>query len=123
MSKSRIEREREMLPEMIRIYCHGVHKTPKNELCPECTELCAYALNRLDHCKFGNKKTFCSQCPIHCYQKNMREKIRNVMRYAGPRTIFSHPLAGTLHAFSTMRGVIKQKRSKKSEHSRERKSV
>lgn len=115
MRKSRIEREQEMLPEMIRMYCHGVHKTSRGELCPDCTTLCAYALNRLEHCKFGNEKTFCSQCPIHCYNKEMREKIRGVMRYAGPRTIFSHPLAGTLHALSTMRGVIKQKRNRKHE--------
>ena len=46
-TKDRITREKEMLPEMVKIYCHGVHKTKRGELCPECRELCDYALYRL----------------------------------------------------------------------------
>ena len=48
-TKDRITREKEMLPETVKIYCHGVHKTKRGELCPECRELCDYALYRLDH--------------------------------------------------------------------------
>lgn len=29
MKKDRITREKEMLPEMVKIYCHGVHKSKK----------------------------------------------------------------------------------------------
>jgi len=109
--KDRITREKEMLPEMIKIYCRGVHKTKRGELCPECSELCDYALYRLDHCRWGNEKNFCSQCPCHCYKPAMREKIRAVMRYSGPRIMLRHPLVGSLHAFETLKGVIKAKRS------------
>lgn len=56
--KDRITREKEMLPEMVKIYCHGVHKTKKGELCKECQELTDYALFRLDHCRWGNDKNF-----------------------------------------------------------------
>lgn len=112
MKKERITREKEMLPEMIKIYCHGVHKTNRGELCKECSELCTYALNRLDHCRWGNNKNFCSQCPCHCYKPAMREKIRAVMRYAGPRIMFVHPLAGGLHAFETIKQKIRSKKSK-----------
>lgn len=115
MTKTRIEREKDMLPEMVRIYCHGNHHTKKGALCPDCQALCDYALARLDHCKFGNDKTFCSQCPVHCYKKDMREKIRDVMRYSGPRIMLYHPLVGSLHAFSTVAGVIQKKRSEKHE--------
>ena len=91
-TKDRITREKEMLPEMVKIYCHGVH-------------------NRLDHCRWGNEKNFCSQCPCHCYKPAMREKIRAVMRYSGPRIMLYHPLVGSLHAFETVKGVIKAKKS------------
>ena len=80
MKKDRITREKEMLPEMVKIYCHGVNKTKKSELCIECQELTDYALFRLDHCRWGNEKNFCSQCPCHCYKPGMKEKIRAVMR-------------------------------------------
>ena len=110
-TKDRITREKEMLPEMVKIYCHGVHKTKRGELCPKCRELCDYALYRLDHCRWGNGKNFCSQCPCHCYNPAMREKIRAVMRYSGPRIMLYHPLVGSLHAFETVKGVIKAKKS------------
>ena len=49
MKKDRITREKEMLPEMVKIYCHGVHKSKKGTLCKDCQELTDYALFRLDH--------------------------------------------------------------------------
>ena len=33
-------------------------------------------------------KTFCSNCRAHCYRLEMREEIRKVMRFSGPRMIF-----------------------------------
>ena len=112
--KNRINREKELLPDMIAIYCRGVHKTKKGELCAECRELCDFALNRLSKCRYGENKTFCSQCPTHCYRPDMREKIRQVMRYSGPRILLKHPIAGTLHAVSTMKGIIAKKKGAKS---------
>ena len=112
MKKDRIMREKEMFPEMIKLYCHGVHKAKKGSLCPECSELCAYALNRLDHCRWGNDKNFCSQCPCHCYKPDMREKIRAVMRYSGLRILLYHPLIGSLHFVETVKGIIKKKKAK-----------
>ena len=113
MKKTRIQREKEMLPDMIAIYCHGNHHTKKGELCASCAALQDYALGRLQHCKFGNDKTFCSQCPVHCYKPDMRAQIKEVMKCAGPRTLFFHPIAGTAHAPSTMQGVIKAKKEKR----------
>ncbi len=36
-TKDRITREKEMLPEMVKIYCHGVHKTKRGDLWCECS--------------------------------------------------------------------------------------
>lgn len=72
-------------------------------LCPECSALLDYALRRLDSCRFGNGKPSCRKCPVHCYRADMRERIRTVMRWAGPRMIFHHPLAATRHLLRELR--------------------
>ena len=100
------ENEKEMLRTMITEYCRGVHKT-KGQLCPECKELLEYALFRTEKCPFMATKTFCSACKVHCYTKEKQEKIKAVMKYAGPRMIFSHPLQAVKHMWVTIKGKIK----------------
>ena len=89
---TRIEREKKTVRWMIEIWCHDHHGTRKG-LCPECSELLEYAHKRLELCKFGEQKKYCHYCPVHCYKPQMRERIREVMRYSGPRMLFHHPLA------------------------------
>ena len=69
-------------------------------LCGECRELLEYSFARLEHCKFGNTKTKCHKCPVHCYRPDMREKIRTVMRFSGPRMLLYHPLEAMRYLFS-----------------------
>ena len=69
-------------------------------LCGECRELLEYSLARLEHCKFGNAKTKCHKCPVHCYRPDMREKIRTVMRFSGPRMLLYHPMEALRYLFS-----------------------
>ena len=76
----------------------GSHGGPG--LCGDCRELLEYSLARLDHCKFGNAKTKCHKCPVHCYRPDMREKIRTVMRFSGPRMLLYHPLEALRYLFS-----------------------
>lgn len=75
---------------MINIYCKGNHGT--EELCDECLELINYANQRVDNCKYGEKKPVCGKCTIHCYKPEMRKKIKSVMRYSGPKMIYKHPI-------------------------------
>ena len=91
------EAEKKLVTEMIMLYCHDCHHTEKGKLCPECEELAAYAQQRSDHCPFMENKTFCSNCTVHCYTPQMREMIRTVMRYSGPRMIFHHPCMAVKH--------------------------
>lgn len=96
------EREKRVVAEMIALYCrkqHGQH----DELCQECAALAAYAQARSDHCPFMEEKTFCANCPVHCYKPEMREKIREVMRFSGPRMLFVHPLMALHHVICTKR--------------------
>lgn len=94
------EREKKMVSEMIALYCRKKHGT-KGTLCPECAALNGYARQRSDKCPFMETKTFCSNCKVHCYKPEMREKIRIVMRFSGPQMIFHHPVAAILHVIET----------------------
>ncbi len=93
---SKREKEKLIVGEMILLYCKKVHHT-KDGLCDECNALKDYAHLRSDKCPFMENKTFCSNCKVHCYKADMREKIRTVMRFSGPRMIFHHPLMATNH--------------------------
>lgn len=92
----RIQRERTTIEAMIRIYCHDKH-SKKDVLCSECKELLDYAMLRLDKCPFEEKKPTCANCRVHCYQPGMRERIKTVMRYSGPRMTYKHPLLAMYH--------------------------
>ena len=101
-------REKEMVAQMIALYCKKRHGR-KNGLCPECQALLDYAQSRSDMCPFMETKTFCSNCPVHCYKQEMREKIREVMRFSGPRMLFYHPLLAVWHVVCSVREKKKQK--------------
>ena len=85
-TQTKREREKRMVSQMIALYCRKKHHT-RGDLCPQCAALDAYAKMRADKCPFMETKTFCSNCRIHCYKPDMRAKIREVMRFAGPRMI------------------------------------
>jgi hypothetical protein len=93
---NRLNRERYTIQVMIEIYCHGHHKN-SNQLCADCNDLFTYAIKRIDKCPLLVDKPTCARCPIHCYKRLMREKIRFVMRYSGPRMLVYHPILTILH--------------------------
>lgn len=97
--KTKREREKETVSLMIAIYCRKKHGG--KGLCPDCAALDAYARQRSDKCPLMETKTFCSNCKVHCYKKDMREKIRTVMRFSGPRMIFHHPIMAVRHVIET----------------------
>ena len=78
--------EKLLVSEMIALYCRKNHHTAKGSLCPQCQALHDYALQR-----------------IHCYKPEMREQIRTVMRWSGPRMLFVHPVLAVRHMKETMK--------------------
>lgn len=93
--EKRIEEEKYVVELMIRLYCRKCEG--HDVLCPECQELLDYARNRLDHCRFGARKPTCRKCPVHCYRPEMKERIKAVMRWSGPRMMLYHPIAAFRH--------------------------
>ena len=92
---SRIEGEKHTVRLMIALYCRHHHGV--KALCEDCQALAEYCAARLDHCKFGEEKPSCKRCTVHCYKPEMRERIRAVMRYSGPRMILYHPVKAIKH--------------------------
>jgi hypothetical protein len=90
----RLAREWKTMTAMIHVYCRGHHSS---DLCAECRQLLDYAGLRLERCRFGSEKLTCANCPVHCYQRERREQIKTVMRYAGPRMLWRHPLLSVGH--------------------------
>ena len=76
-------------------------------LCPQCQELLTYAHLRLERCKFGNDKPSCTRCPVHCYKPAMRQQIRQVMRYSGPRMLLHNPVLAIRHLWDFLMSKIK----------------
>ena len=99
------ERETRTVSQMVAIHCAGNH--PKDErtewavcgepVCPACKALDDYACLRTQHCRRMGEKVSCETCPHHCYAPAMREQIRQVMRYAGPRMLKKHPISAVRH--------------------------
>jgi hypothetical protein len=98
---------------MVEMYCRRHHGG--EGLCRECAELAEYADRRLDLCPYGADKPACTNCPIHCYKPEPREKMRDVMRFSGPRMIRSHPYLAIHHLLDEKKEApaIPRKGSKK----------
>lgn len=88
--KKKRQRETEVVSLMIRLYCRKHTDIDEKEMID-------YASQRIARCPRMAEKTFCSQCPIHCYQKEKQEQIKKIMRYSGPRMIFYHPILAIKH--------------------------
>jgi len=105
---SPIEKERATIKQMIEIYCWKKHGSRRGELCNECSSLLNYAYKRLELCPFGEKKPTCKKCPVHCYAPSMRSKVKEVMRFSGPRLLIYNPWGWLLHEikdrFYTLKG-------------------
>ncbi|MEN7973635.1 MAG: nitrous oxide-stimulated promoter family protein [Verrucomicrobiota bacterium] len=89
---------------MVQIFCRAHHGAGK-DLCGDCAALLAYAKARIAQCPFGSDKPACSKCTVHCYDSEMRERIQTVMRYAGPRMLWRHPILAIRHLIQLKRNT------------------
>ena len=97
-----IGREKRMVDAMVLIYCkahHGYVGAP----CVKCSELGVYANNRLENCRYQEKKPVCGRCGLTCYNLENKGYAEEVFTYAGPRMMFEHPLLGLQHFLDAFR--------------------
>ena len=90
-----IRREKVIVTKMIHIYCKKKHH--QRVLCEECQDMHDYAMKKLSLCQFGEEKTACAKCPIHCYSQAYRQKIKGIMRFSGPWMLLYHPIESIRH--------------------------
>ena len=99
----RIFREIVTIEKMIKIYKKS-HPAPDDN--PEYYQtLFSYAVKRLEKCRYGEAKPACKQCPIHCYQPKQREQMKIIMRWAGPKMLYSHPILAIRHLIDDRKPV------------------
>lgn len=104
----RRQREKKTISQMIALYCAKNHnESARNAqsfcgeaICAECAALDEYAALKTERCPKMHAKTSCDECEVHCYQPQMRERIRQVMRFSGPRMLTKHPIAAIRHLLS-----------------------
>jgi len=100
----RIIREKKTIEVMIGMYCDKYHSS-EGRLCHDCRQLLDYAWKRLEQCPFKDDKPACANCTVHCYKKDMRQKVVEVMRYSGPRMTYRHPVLAFHHLLDRRRKV------------------
>jgi hypothetical protein len=94
-----MKKELKVLTDFVELFCrakHGnspradraeaIHSGKAHPLCVDCDGLMQYAVERRLRCPLEPKPT-CKKCPIHCYGKEYRERIREIMAFSGRRMI------------------------------------
>ena len=87
---------------MVAMYCQARHGRAGG-VCAECAGLADYAERRIERCPLQHDKPVCARCRVHCYRADMRARIVEVMRFAGPRMLLAHPWLALRHLQDSVR--------------------
>lgn len=117
----RLRREYTTIQAMVEIYCSNHHQPGKKEICDECAELIRYARGKLEKCPFQENKSTCGKCTVHCYKKDMKEKVIAIMRYSGPKMISKHPVMAFQHFLDSRKPAPQLKKVQEKEKRKEKK--
>ncbi len=124
MTDPKVAKDTQLLGDFSVIYCKGMHPDrTRTELesdgrslgvygrrapvvCSDCAALLVYAEKKRAFCP-KDPKPFCSNCDTHCYRAAEREYMREVMKYAGPRSIVRG------HAVDSFKHLIEGRKAKR----------
>lgn len=99
---NRRDQKHQIVSDMVMIYCDGHHKHTLSP-CPKCQEVLDYSKFRTSKCPYIKKTLFCSNCPTPCYKPDMKEEMRVIMKYSGPRYFFKHPILVLKHGYTDIK--------------------
>lgn len=102
---TRIQREIRTIEAMFKLFCQKFHH--QSDLCTNCSHLQKYAVKRLKFCQFGERKSTCARCPVHCYAPEPRAQIQELMRKVGPSLIWKHPWLSLAHVLDGIKDRLK----------------
>lgn len=81
----------------------GVYGDRVPRMCEECAGHIRYAEKRRAFCP-RDPKPFCAHCDTHCYKRDESEWQRQMMSYAGPRSMFhGYAIPGIKHALEALK--------------------
>jgi hypothetical protein len=93
------KKDLKILISFVRVYCGAKHEAEarvdvglkeisgrETLLCRECAEVLEHALEKRRICPLKPKPS-CRNCHIHCYGKDYRARIREIMAFSGRRMI------------------------------------
>ena len=107
------KKDLKVLLSFVRVYCTVKHDSQTEAalppdladmfgkgllLCPDCRGLVEYALEKRRKCPLDPKPS-CKHCHIHCYSKEHRARIREIMAFSGRRMIMRGRLDYLWHYF------------------------
>jgi len=100
-----------LIGKFVEVYCAGRHHGAgptdivlpaglgKRRLCPGCAVFLQYAIRKRLNCPLEAEKPTCKHCRIHCYATLEREKMREIMSYAGRKLMMRGRLDYLWHYF------------------------
>lgn len=100
-----------LIGKFVEVYCSGKHPGSEHTcvalpadlgervVCPECASFLEYAVTKRLKCPLEAEKPTCKHCRIHCYDKLRREKVREVMSYAGRKLMMRGRIDYIWHYF------------------------
>ena len=100
-----------LIGKFVEVFCAGKHHDVERNafvlpadlgernLCHECANFMAYAATKRLKCPLEAEKPTCKHCRIHCYDKHRREKVREIMGYAGRKLMMRGRLDYLWHYF------------------------
>ncbi|MFI3231022.1 MAG: nitrous oxide-stimulated promoter family protein [bacterium] len=108
--------EEKIIEFMIKLYCKKNCTGEKTELslCSDCDSLLVYAKKRIELCRHKETKNFCANCETQCYSPKMKEQIRKVMKFSGPRMLIYNPRLAIYHVICTIKYKSKKRKGSNS---------
>jgi len=77
-----IDKDKKVLKNFVEVYCDKNHTGKRGALCDQCKDLLEYGTAKLEKCPY-NPKPKCKHCQTHCYEPEMRKRVREVMKFSG----------------------------------------
>lgn len=99
--KRNVQLEIKTFRKIIGMYCRA-REHEAESLCADCSCLLHFIEDKLSDCPYGPHKFACRKCPKPCYDEAFRLRLREIMRYAGPRMMFWHPYLTVRHILAGM---------------------
>lgn len=100
-----------LIGKFVEVYCAGKHDASirtqvtlpaasgERMLCSECRAFMEYAIGKRLKCPLEAEKPTCKHCRIHCYDKQHRDKVREIMAYSGRKLMLQGRLDYLWHYF------------------------